>query len=213
VGYTLIREDPDLAELVLPAVALDRAAVGAAQRAAGRGYAEAPAMYLPLVATSIIANNVQVAFAAFALGVTAGVGTVAVLLFNGLFFGAVTGHFANAALAGWLLTFVAAHGVLELTAIFMAGGAGLMIGLAIVTPGDLARRDALVVRGRHALLLVGGAGSLLLLAGTIEGLLSASGAAPAVKLAVSAASAVLVALYFLAGRANARAATPTGPGF
>jgi uncharacterized membrane protein SpoIIM required for sporulation len=153
-----------------------------------------------MVASSIVTNNVQVAFGAFAFGVTAGVGTVVVLLFNGLFFGAVLGMFVNYGLGAWILTFVAGHGVLELTAIFMAGGAGLLVGRAILAPGDLTRHDALAIGGRLAIRLVGAAICLLALAGLIEGFLSASPAPSALKLGVSAASVVLVMLYFAAGR-------------
>jgi uncharacterized membrane protein SpoIIM required for sporulation/uncharacterized RDD family membrane protein YckC len=199
-GYALVRERPEVARQIIPDVMLERAEGGGYQQAAGRGYAETPSPYLPIVASTIITNNVQVAFAAFAFGITAGVGTVLVLVFNGIFFGSVLGLFANYGLAGWILTFVAGHGVLELTAIFIAGGAGLLVGRALIAPGDLARRDALVVYGRRAIQLVGAAGCLLVLAGIIEGFLSASSAPGTVKLAVSAASAVLVVLYFAAGR-------------
>ncbi|MFQ5703258.1 MAG: stage II sporulation protein M [Gemmatimonadales bacterium] len=200
VGFLLIRERPSLAAEIMPPVVLARAEAGIDQRAEGRGYAQAPSPYLPVVASSIVANNVQVAFGAFALGITAGIGTLAVLVFNGLFFGSILGVFANYGLAGWLLTFVAGHGILELTAIFVAGGAGLLIGRALIAPGDLARRDALVVHGRLAIRMVGASASLLLLAGIIEGFLSASDAPSALKFTVSAASAVLLILYFKAGR-------------
>jgi uncharacterized membrane protein SpoIIM required for sporulation len=189
-----------MAPQILPDVMIARAESGEYEQAAGRGYAETPSPYLPFVASSIITNNVQVAFGAFAFGITAGVGTVVVLAFNGLFFGAVLGLFANYRLAGWILTFVAGHGVLELTAIFIAGAAGLLVGRALVAPGDLARRDALVVYGRSAIRLVGAAACLLVVAGLIEGFVSASGAPAPLKLAVSAASVVVVVLYFAAGR-------------
>jgi uncharacterized membrane protein SpoIIM required for sporulation len=207
-GYALLRAHPERAVELLPNGMIARAEAGAADAAAGRGYAETPSLYLPIVATSIISNNVKVAFFAFALGITGGIGTIYVLFFNGLFLGAVMGLFANYGLLGWLLTFVAGHGVLELTAIFISGGAGLMIGKALIAPGDAPRRDALVVASRQAVLLVGLATLLLLLAGTIEGLLSASDAPPAIKFGVSAASAVLLALLALAGRRQARSASP-----
>jgi uncharacterized membrane protein SpoIIM required for sporulation/uncharacterized RDD family membrane protein YckC len=206
-GYALLREHPERAVELLPDGMIARAEAGASDAAAGRGYAEAPSLFLPVMATSIIANNVQVAFTAFAMGITGGIGTVYVLFFNGLFLGAVMGLFANYGLLGWLLTFVAGHGVLELTAIFIAGGAGLMIGRALIAPGDAPRRDALVVASRQAVLLVGFATLLLLLAGTIEGLLSASDAPSAVKFGVSAASAVLLVLLALAGRRQALSAS------
>jgi len=207
-GYLLVRERPAVAAQVLPAVVLERAEQGVADRASGEGYAQMPSLFLPLAASGIVANNVQVAFGAFAFGITAGVGTVLVLLFNGLSFGAVVGLFANYGLAGWLLTFVAGHGELELTAIFLAGGAGLLVARALIAPGDLTRRDALVVRGRTAIRLVAAAIGLLLLAGTIEGFLSASDAPPPLKLAVGAASVLLLALCWRAGAVEVR----RGPG-
>src|SRR6266704_6475731 len=194
-----LRERPAIAEEVLPDEMIARARAGAGRRAEGVGYAEAPSLYLPVVASRIITNNVQVAFFAFAFGITAGIGTLLLLTLNGLFFGAVLGLFANYGLAGWLLTFVAGHGVLELTAIFIAGGAGLLVARGLIAPGDLTRRAALVLAGRRAARLVAAAVLLLCLAGTIEGLLSASDAAPAYKFAVSAASAVLLACYLASG--------------
>ncbi|HYU90851.1 MAG TPA: stage II sporulation protein M [Gemmatimonadales bacterium] len=210
-GYLAIRERPAIAEEVLPDEMIARARAGAGRRAEGVGYAEAPSMYLPVVASRIITNNVQVAFFAFAFGITAGIGTLLLLTLNGLFFGAVLGLFANYGLAGWLLTFVAGHGVLELTAIFIAGGAGLLVARGLIAPGDLTRRDALVLAGRRAARLVAAAVLLLCLAGTIEGLLSASDAAPAYKFAVSAASALLLACYFASGRAYLRSRASAAP--
>lgn len=200
VGFVLLRSDPERAYELLPHQVIERAEAGGRQAEQGTGYGETPSLYLPIVASSIIANNVQVAFTAFAFGITAGIGTVIVLAFNGLFLGAVLGLFANYGLAAWLLTFVAGHGPLELTAIFIAGGAGLRIGRAVVAPGDLARRDALVIAARTALRLVGAAASLLLLAGIIEGFLSASDAPVILKLGVSAASLLLLVLYVESGR-------------
>lgn len=200
VGFFLVTSEPERAYELLPASAIEQAESGRRQAEEGRGYGESPDLYLPVVASRIISNNVQVAFMAFAFGVTAGIGTVIVLVFNGLFLGAVLGLFANYGLAGWLLTFVAGHGPLELTAIFIAGGAGLLIGRSIVAPGDLARRDSLVQAAKLALRLLGSAATLLLLAGAIEGFLSASDAPAAFKFAVSGASVILLALYFEAGR-------------
>ena len=199
-GYVLIRERPAIAEQVLTDEMLARARAGAEHRAQGIGYAQAPSMYLPFIASRIITNNVQLAFLGFAFGITAGIGTLLLLVFNGLFFGAVLGLFANYGLAGWLLTFVAGHGVLELTAIFIAGGAGLLVARALLAPGDLTRRDALVLAGRQAARLVGASVLLLALAGTIEGLLSASDAPAPFKFATSGATVVLLILYLASGR-------------
>ncbi|HEY2807016.1 MAG TPA: stage II sporulation protein M [Gemmatimonadales bacterium] len=207
-GYQLLRSAPSRAAELLPDEMIARAEGGREAVLAGVGYAQAPSLYLPLMASNIIANNVQVAIGAFAFGITAGIGTVWLLFFNGLFLGAVVGLFRNYGLAGWLLTFIAGHGILELTAIFVAGAAGLRIGRALVAPGDAPRRDALVVAGRESVLLVIAAACLLLLAGTIEGLLSASDAPVPVKLGVSATTVVLLVLLGISGRAAARGTAP-----
>ncbi|KPJ94388.1 MAG: hypothetical protein AMS18_03810 [Gemmatimonas sp. SG8_17] len=199
VGFMLLREQPGLAADIMPPGMVARAEAGERMTGQGRGYAETASPYLPIVASNIVANNVQVAFGAFAFGILAGIGTVILLAFNGFFFGSVLGLFSNYGLLGWILTFVAGHGILELTAIFIAGAGGLLIGRAIVAPGDMARRDALVVHGRLAIKLVGAATMLLLMAGLIEGFLSASDAHHTLKLGVSAASVVLLTLFAAAG--------------
>jgi starch synthase len=116
-----------------------------------------------------------------------------------LMLGLVLGLFRNYQAMNYLLTFVLGHGVLELTAIFISAGAGFRLAKAIISPGDRTRRDALVVEGRIAVRMIGAVVTLLAIAGTIEGLLSTS-AAPAVwKYGVSAATAVLLALYLANG--------------
>lgn len=195
VGYATLRAAPALAEELLPPVLLDRAEQGVTERAAGRGYAQTTAELRSLAASSIITNNLGVAFVCFASGIFFAVGSLLALGFNGLAIGAASAHFQNVGLLGYLWTFVAGHGVLELFAIWCAGAAGFLIGSAFVRPGDLSRRDALVVRGRLAIRLVGLATILLLVAGTIEGFFSTSGAPMQVKVAVSAISAALLVVY------------------
>jgi uncharacterized membrane protein SpoIIM required for sporulation len=93
--------------------------------------------------------------------------------------------------------FVSAHGVIELTAIFISGGAGLLIGKALLMPGDLRRIDALVENGRLAIKLVLGCIPMLLIAGIIEGFISPAHISPSFKFSVSALSAVVMIIYFL----------------
>ena len=102
----------------------------------------------PVLASLITTNNVQVTFMAFALGVTAGVGTVLALVFNGVgALGAPFGLYASKGIAGQILGFVLPHGVLELSAICIAGGAGFLLAGAILLPGARTRRDALADEG------------------------------------------------------------------
>ncbi len=199
IGYGVIRARPDRAEELVPPVLVSRAEQAAERQARGVGYADSPKEDLPVIASAIISNNVMIAFWAFAGGILLGLPTVWVLVKNGLALGLGFGVFVNHHAGGYLATFIAGHGILELTAIFIAGGAGFRVAGAVLVPGDRTRRDALVLEGRIAARMIGAVVCLLALAGTIEGLLSASDAAPAYKFAVSAASAVLLACYFASG--------------
>jgi uncharacterized membrane protein SpoIIM required for sporulation len=148
---------------------------------------------------SIMTNNIQVMFNAFALGAMLGVGTLLVMAFNGLNIGAVLALTYRAGFGNDLVTFMVGHGVIELTCIFIAGGAGLLIGAAILAPGDLSRFDALRIRGREAVHLIVGCIPLLVVAGTIEGFISPAPIAPAFKFATAAITGVALYTYLLLG--------------
>lgn len=204
VGYGLIRTHPELQDELVSPVMVRRAREAAANQAGGVGYAESPRDELPLIASAIISNNIRIGFWAFVGGFLAGLPTVLVLVMNGLSLGAGFGLFVNYHAGGYLGTFVAGHGILELTAIFIAGGAGFRLAGALLIPGDRTRRDALVVEGRIAARMIGAVVTLLAIAGTIEGLLSASDAAAGYKLLTSALSAVFLVIYGLSGWAHWR---------
>ncbi len=150
----------------------------------------------------IMSNNIQVTFLAFAGGVTLGLFTLYILTINGLLLGSVAGVAQRFDFADNLWGFVAAHGMVELSVIFIAGGAGLQLGWSLVRPGLLSRRAALVVAARRAVALLGGCVPLLVLAGLIEGFISPSPVLPLwVKLLVSFGSGILLYSYLiLAGR-------------
>lgn len=203
--YAAVVRDPSLgARLVSPGM-IARAEGAAERERRGGGYLPErdAALRGPLMTSMIMTNNLRVALSAFAGGMTAGVGTVLALVFNGFALGGPLAVYRNLGVLHNILGFVAAHGVLELTAIVLAGGAGLLVGSAILLPGALARRDAFVVRGRRALRLVAGAAALLVVAGVIEGTISPSPLPNAVKFAVSGATAVLLAVYLAGGRGAA----------
>ncbi|MEW5930495.1 MAG: stage II sporulation protein M [Gemmatimonadota bacterium] len=201
VSFAAIRADPPRAREVLPAEMMIRAEEARRKEAAGEGYVEIPETAMPVMGAGIIANNVQVAFVAFAGGILAGLGTAASLVFNGVFFGAVFGAFANVGASLHLWTFVLPHGVIELTAICIAGGAGFLLAAAVLLPGRRTRREALVRRGREAVSLLGGTVVLLLVAGTIEGFVSPAPLPRPLKLALAALFAALLVAYLgLAGR-------------
>jgi uncharacterized membrane protein SpoIIM required for sporulation/uncharacterized RDD family membrane protein YckC len=207
VGYVMIRERPALADEIVSPVMVGRAEQAAERQAEGRGYADTEGDERPVIAAAIISNNIQVSFGVFVGGLTCGLLTAWLLFANGMMLGLGFGLFKNYGALGYLTTFVAAHGVLELTAIFISAGAGFRLAHAIIAPGDRTRKDALVVEGRIAVRMVGAVVTLLAIAGAIEGLLSASDAPAVWKYGVSATTAVFLLLYLASGYAHLREAT------
>ncbi|MBD2302551.1 stage II sporulation protein M [Nostoc sp. FACHB-190] len=126
----------------------------------------------PLASSSIMINNLSVSFGAVAGGITAGLYTTYLMVFNGLLIGAVGTLVGQNNLAYPFWAFVFPHGALELPAIFFAGGAGLLLARAILFPGKYRRGDALKFYSFQAAQLVFGIVPMLIIAGTIEGFFS-----------------------------------------
>jgi uncharacterized membrane protein SpoIIM required for sporulation len=139
----------------------------------------------PIFSSQILTNNIQVAFNAFALGALFGIGALYIMIFNGISIGGVLAvcYKANPAFGNELVTFMVGHGVIEMSCIFIAGGAGMMIGYAIINPGDLTRAQALKKAGMEAARLVIGCACFLFIAGIIEGFISPTSIAPGFKIA------------------------------
>lgn len=151
----------------------------------------------PLASSGIMTNNLSVSFTTFALGITGGIGTIWMMLVNGLLIGVIGAATWKAGMALQLWSFVAPHGVLELPAIFIAGGAGLEIARGLLFPGMLPRKVSLAQAGGRAAKLVLGTIPLLIVAGLIEGFFSPSGAPVLMKFAIAAVlfAALLVYLF------------------
>ncbi len=133
----------------------------------------------PSISSSAIAtNNMSVAITGWAGGALAGLGAIYVLLLNGLLLGAVVGITAHYDLAGRLLTFVAAHGPLEITLILVAAGAGLSVGRALVEAGEAPRRERLPKVTREALAVLLGSLPWFVVLGLVEGFISPSEGVP-----------------------------------
>ncbi len=156
----------------------------------------------PYTSAFIMQNNIRVSFLAFASGVTGGLLTLWILVNNGLIVGGLLGLTSHYGVGFDLATFMIGHGVIELTVIFIAGGSGLMLGWAILQPGLMRRRDALMIASQKAVRLLGGAVPWLVVAGTIEGFISPSETIPwPVKWTVGIVSGLLFYSYlFFAGR-------------
>jgi uncharacterized membrane protein SpoIIM required for sporulation/uncharacterized RDD family membrane protein YckC len=194
IAHVGVVRDPQIAAAFLPLELLERAEQSRSD-ASGR-YVEVPELFRPMLASQIIANNVQVSIGAFALGVT-GIGTILLLVFNGISLGGVTGLYASKGVMPALLGFIAPHGVLELTAITISGGAGLLIASALLLPGGRTRRDALVENGRRAIRLMAAVVMFLVVAGVVEGLISPADSPLREKLAISGATAAALFLYLV----------------
>lgn len=153
--------------------------------------------------SEILTNNIQVTFNAFALGAMFGVGTLYLMALNGASIGAVfaLAYKADRVFGFDFLSFVVGHGVVELSCIFIAGGAGMMIGYALLVPGNLTRADALKARGMEAVILIAGCVPLLVLAGIIEGFISPAPISSIIKFSVGIITGLaLYAYLFLVGR-------------
>ncbi len=147
-----------------------------------------------------IQHNVGIALQCFARGVLLGVGTMVTLLYNGIVIGCVAGYVLSLGHSEKFLSFVVSHGSFELTAIAIAGGAGLILGDAFVHSGQRTRLESLRVRGMEAVQIAGGAAVMLVIAALIEAFWSPAPIPPATKFLVGGLLWLAVALYLaLAG--------------
>lgn len=201
ISSTFVARHPERARELVSAGMIDRAEQGVVRARQGKGYIPVSAADRPALASRVMTNNVQVTFGVFAAGLTAGVLTLLMLVYNGVAIGSVLGLYASKGIAREILTFGVAHSVFELSAICIAAAGGLLIGSAFVLPGAHTRREALVLRGRRAIRLLTAAILFLVVAGSIEGLISPRDDWPlAWKGAVAGMSALVMALYIASAR-------------
>ena len=172
-------------------------------------WTDIPALQRNLAASFIMTNNIRVAFLAFASGITFMIGTVYILAFNGVHIGVIAGlcHVHGLALPLW--EFVSPHGYIELTTIFIAGGAGLKMGYALIAPTQFTRKRALTDAAKTAVKLIGGCVVLLIIAGVIEGFVSPSSLSSIAKIGFGFATGVLLFCYLFLMREPNRQPIPT----
>ena len=155
-------------------------------------------------ASEVFWNNFRVGFMAFAGGIVVCVLTAVILIFNGANLGVALGVFAAAGQQAKFWGLILPHGLLELTAVILAGAAGLRLGWAIIDPGDRARRTAVAEEGRRSVVLALGLVLAFGVAGLIEGFVTGSTLATSVRVGIGVLAEIGFVLYVVTyGRAAA----------
>ncbi|MDX1672624.1 MAG: stage II sporulation protein M [Balneolaceae bacterium] len=144
-------------------------------------------------------NNVRVSFFAFVFGLLTSFGTGAILLRNGIMIGAFFHLFFEHSLLGEALKVVFIHGTLELSAIVIAGGAGIVMGNSMLFPGTYSRRESFKMGVRKGAKMVIGLVPIFILAGFLEGYVTRLTGMPlAASLAIILGSLAFILYYFVA---------------
>ncbi|WP_411106963.1 stage II sporulation protein M [Streptomyces sp. cmx-4-9] len=155
-------------------------------------------------AAQVWTNNAQAAAVCLVLGAFLGLPVLWILFLNMANLGVGLGLMASAGRLDVFLGLILPHGLLELTAVFVAAGTGLRLGWTVVDPGPQTRRAALAERGRAALGMAIGLAVVLFVSGLIEGFVTPSGLPTwaRITIGVIAEGAFLLYVFVLGGRAS-----------
>jgi uncharacterized membrane protein SpoIIM required for sporulation len=193
ITYTLVRQNPAVAETIVSGEMLDQM-----EESYSSGISEERSLSAKnFMVTFYIQNNVSIAFGCFALGVLLGIGTIYILVYNGIMLGAITGYIVGMGYGRNFANFVTAHTAAELTGLVMAGAAGLALGFAIVKATRYYRKEWLALERRNIFTLVAASACLLLMAALIEGLISPSLLPYAIKAGLAIFTILLIGGYFI----------------
>lgn len=161
-------------------------------------------------ATTVFINNIWVSFLAFATGILLCVGSAFVLVQNGVLLGQAAGLFAATGELGRFFGLILPHGMLEITAIWIAGGAGLVLGWSIIAPGDQSRAEALGEAGRRAVVIIMGLVLVFLAAALIEGFVTGAPLSTWLRVGIGMSSWFAFMLYVITYGRRAAANGLTG---
>lgn len=154
----------------------------------------------PTMSAAIMTNNIQVAFLAFAGGITLGILTVYVMVYNGIIVGALAGLFWAHGKSYDFWAYIVPHGMIELTAIFIAGGAGLLMGYKLFVPGQFSRGFQLKKQAIRSIQLIIGTIPLFIIAGVIEGFITPAAISLEAKYFVAFLTIIGLILYVVIGK-------------
>ncbi|HNW34245.1 MAG TPA: stage II sporulation protein M [Candidatus Ozemobacteraceae bacterium] len=165
IGFLCVGSDSKLIDLVIPESMRSSISRDLADGRAGRDMSQESRAQISMF---ILTNNIGVSFRAFAYGFFLGIGTIYILIYNGLLLGGLASvyHEAGHSLVFWSL--ILPHGAIELICVFIAGGAGLILGYSLIDPGSHSRYDWVAHEGKEAAMLVVGAIPMLVIAALIE---------------------------------------------
>ncbi|MCA1064154.1 stage II sporulation protein M [Rossellomorea sp. AcN35-11] len=152
------------------------------------------------MSAAIMTNNIKVSFLAFAGGVTFGLLTVYILVYNGIIIGALAAVFWHQGMSYEFWAYIVPHGMIELTAIFIAGGAGLLMGYKLFVPGRYTRGSQLKQQAKRSVQLLLGTVPLFVIAGIIEGFITPAAIPLPAKYAVAFLTVIGLILYMLIGK-------------
>lgn len=153
-----------------------------------------------LMSASIMTNNIKVAILAFAGGVTFGLLTVYLMIYNGIIVGALAGLFWHYGKSYDFWAYIVPHGMIELTAIFIAGGAGLLMGYKLFVPVNLSRGYQLKEQAKRSVQLMLGTIPLFIIAGVIEGFITPAAISLEAKYIVAFLTVIGLILYVIIGK-------------
>lgn len=155
----------------------------------GHLWTEAVVKVAPQASSRIATNNISVSILAWALGASMGIGTVWLMITNGLMLGVVCAGCLRAGMLAPLAEFIVAHGSLELPAIWISAGAGLILAKGIIFPGQYSRSHEMRIAGHKSVQLLVGVIPMLLIAGFVEGFISPSNLPVSLKITLAVALA------------------------
>jgi uncharacterized membrane protein SpoIIM required for sporulation len=193
VTFSIVRQNPSAASLFVPLRQLDqmeqsyRSSINKERVFTLKNYA----------VTFYIQNNISIAFASFALGILFGIGTVYILIYNGVFLGAISGYIIGLGYGKNFFTFITAHSIAELTGLIFAGAAGLALGFSIIKATRYYRKEWLALQRPKIFSLVVASASLLFIAALIEGIISPSLLPYSIKASLAILSLIVISGYFL----------------
>jgi uncharacterized membrane protein SpoIIM required for sporulation len=189
LGFLSVWNDPLNLSMIMPGTMAD--SIDPSKTADPRGD-----LHSPLVSTAIMTNNIRVAVLAFISGVTLGIGTVYLMISNGLIVGALAAVFMQSGKSYVFWAYILPHGIIELTAIFIAGGAGLYMGYRFFVPGPYPRKLRFLESAKESAQLLIGTIPLFIIAGIIEGYITPSALSLEVKYLIAGVTLLILALYY-----------------